>query len=438
MRAALPEETGGNGSTRGTADPATVKEPLARLKQLLEADDGEAADFIVDAKPQLAGVLTSTEIKTLTDRVGKFDFDAALKCLSGIASRSVPQPREQMMSAPDKKLVLIVDDTPTNVAVVSGVLKDSFRTKVATNGEKALAIATGAEKPDLILLDVMMPGMDGYEVCRRLKDNPATRDIPIIFLTAKTEEVDEEKGFDVGAVDYIHKPFSGPIVLARVRTQLALQEALIEAQESRKQADQLLHALLPKKAADEIRAIGTVIPRRYENVAVLFCDVTNFTAYCDKHEPEDVVSRLDALFVIFERITAKHGLEKIKTIGDGFMAAAGLLHKVNDPIGAAGSLRPRDDLDPDRRPSRLGGEGRRSCRPGGRRRGRSGALSVRHLGRHRQRGRPHGRHERAGKRRRHQGDLRPDRQRFRRRSAGELDVKGKGAISVFGLRLRRA
>ena len=239
------------------------------------------------------------------------------------------------MSTADKKLVLIVDDTPTNVAVVSGVLKDSFKTKIATNGEKALAIANGAEKPDLILLDVMMPGMDGYEVCRRLKDSPATRDIPIIFLTAKTEEVDEEKGFDVGAVDYIHKPFSAPIVLARVRTQLALQEALSQARDARNQADQLLHALLPKIAADEIRSIGTVIPRRYENVAVLFCDVTNFTAYCDQHEPEDVVSRLDALFVIFERITAKHGLEKIKTIGDGFMAVAGLLSKIDDPVGAA-------------------------------------------------------------------------------------------------------
>src|SRR5215475_11111999 len=239
------------------------------------------------------------------------------------------------MSIVTKKLLLIVDDMPTNVAVLSGLLGDSFRTKVATNGEKALAIATGSEKPDLILLDVMMPGMDGYEVCRKLKDNPGTRDIPIIFLTAKIDEVDEEKGFDVGAVDYIHKPFSGPIVLARVRTQLALQEALTEAKEARNQADQLLHALLPKKAADEIRSIGTVIPRRYENVTVLFCDVTNFTAYCDKHEPEDVVSRLDALFVIFERIAAKHGLEKIKTIGDGFMAAAGLLHKVKDPVGAA-------------------------------------------------------------------------------------------------------
>ena len=239
------------------------------------------------------------------------------------------------MSGSDRKLILVVDDTPTNVAVVSGLLKDLFRTKVATNGEKALAIATAADKPDLILLDVMMPGMDGYEVCRRLKADPITREIPVIFLTAKIDSLDEEKGFEVGAVDYIHKPFSGPIVLARVKTQLALQAALAEAQEARQQADQLLHALLPKIAADEIRSIGTVIPRRYENVAVLFCDVTNFTSYCDKHEPEDVVSRLDALFVIFERIAAKHGLEKIKTIGDGFMAAAGLLHHVDDPVRSA-------------------------------------------------------------------------------------------------------
>jgi class 3 adenylate cyclase len=223
-----------------------------------------------------------------------------------------------MTHGSDNKLVLIVDDTPTNVGVISGVLKGAYRTKVATNGEKALVLASAAEKPDLILLDVMMPGMDGYEVCRRLKANPVTRDIPVIFLTAKTDAIDEENGFEVGAVDYIHKPFSGPIVLARVRTQLALQDAL-----------------LPKKAADEIRSIGTVIPRRYDNVAVLFCDVTNFTSYCDKHEPEDVVSRLDALFVIFERVTARHGLEKIKTIGDGFMAAGGLLQQVADPIGSA-------------------------------------------------------------------------------------------------------
>jgi CheY-like chemotaxis protein len=136
------------------------------------------------------------------------------------------------MSSPDRKLVLIVDDSPTNVAVVSGMLKDLFRTKIATDGEKALAVATSAEKPDLILLDVVMPDMDGFEVCRRLKANLDTREIPIIFLTAKTDAVDEVKGFEVGAVDYIHKPFSAPIVLARVKTQLALQAALVQAREA--------------------------------------------------------------------------------------------------------------------------------------------------------------------------------------------------------------
>ena len=133
------------------------------------------------------------------------------------------------MSNSGQKLILIVDDTPTNLSVISGLLKDSFRTKVATSGDKALAIAAGAEKPDLILLDVIMPGMDGFEVCRRLKASPDTSEIPVIFLTAKTDAVDEVKGFEVGAVDYIHKPISAPVVLARVKTQLALQEALVQA-----------------------------------------------------------------------------------------------------------------------------------------------------------------------------------------------------------------
>jgi len=136
------------------------------------------------------------------------------------------------MSSRDGKLVLIVDDTPTNVAVLSGLMKGSYRTRVATNGEKALAIAAGPEKPDLILLDVMMPDMDGFEVCRRLKANPDTCEIPVIFLTARTDEVDEVKGFEVGAVDYIHKPFSAPIVLGRIKTQLALQAAFAETHQA--------------------------------------------------------------------------------------------------------------------------------------------------------------------------------------------------------------
>ena len=235
----------------------------------------------------------------------------------------------------ENNLVLIVDDTPTNVSIIANVLQGKFKTKIATNGEKALALAQATDKPDLILLDVEMPGMDGYEVCRRLKGAPSTANIPVIFLTGKTEHEDEKMGFEVGAVDYIHKPFSTEIVLARVQTHLSLQAAIRTAEEATKEADILLHALLPEKAAEEIKTIGTVIPRRFENVAVLFCDVANFTAYCDNHEPEDVVARLDALFVIFERLSQKYNLEKIKTIGDCFMSAAGLLNDVDDPLRAA-------------------------------------------------------------------------------------------------------
>src|SRR5271154_1402190 len=99
-----------------------------------------------------------------------------------------------------QKTILIVDDTPINLGVISGALKDSYKTKVATNGEKALAIAGAEDKTDLILLDVMMPEMDGYEVCRRLKADPATSEIPVIFLTGQIGEEDEMKGFEVGAV----------------------------------------------------------------------------------------------------------------------------------------------------------------------------------------------------------------------------------------------
>lgn len=123
-----------------------------------------------------------------------------------------------------KPSILIVDDIPDNIDVLNGILHDDYQIKVAINGERALKIASGENPPDLILLDVMMPGMDGYEVCRRLKDNIATRDIPVIFVTAKSEVEDETEGFALGAVDYITKPVSPPLVKARVKTHLALYD----------------------------------------------------------------------------------------------------------------------------------------------------------------------------------------------------------------------
>ncbi|MBX3649958.1 MAG: two-component system response regulator [Burkholderiales bacterium] len=125
----------------------------------------------------------------------------------------------------EKPSVLIVDDTPENLTLMNGLLKDVYRTRVANNGERALKLAATDPLPDIILLDIMMPGIDGYEVCRRLKADPLTADIPVIFLTAKTQIEDEQAGFDVGCVDYITKPISPPIVMARVKTQLILKHA---------------------------------------------------------------------------------------------------------------------------------------------------------------------------------------------------------------------
>ncbi|HTS65850.1 MAG TPA: SpoIIE family protein phosphatase [Candidatus Acidoferrales bacterium] len=123
-----------------------------------------------------------------------------------------------------KKLVLVVDDAPANIRVVNEILHDIYKVKIATSGPKALELANATPSPDLILLDVVMPEMDGYEVCTRLKAETATRDIPVIFLTGQTETTDETRGFEVGAVDYIHKPFSPAVVAARVHTHLTLRE----------------------------------------------------------------------------------------------------------------------------------------------------------------------------------------------------------------------
>ena len=119
--------------------------------------------------------------------------------------------------------LLIVDDSPENLRVLGELLKPHYRVRVSNSGEKALRIATAQPQPDMIILDVMMPEMDGYEVMRRLHADPATREIPVIFVTAREGTDDEELGLTLGAVDYIAKPIRPAIVLSRVRTQLELK-----------------------------------------------------------------------------------------------------------------------------------------------------------------------------------------------------------------------
>jgi len=127
------------------------------------------------------------------------------------------------MDAGARHTILVVDDTPEIVDILSVILQPDYRVKVATRGKKALEIASSEELPDLILLDIMMPEMDGFETCSALKANERTRDIPVIFLTALTEATEEEIGLGLGAVDYINKPFTPALIKARVRNHLELK-----------------------------------------------------------------------------------------------------------------------------------------------------------------------------------------------------------------------
>ena len=124
----------------------------------------------------------------------------------------------------DQATVLVVDDTPENIDLLVAILKDDYKVKAARNGEQGLKIARLQNAPDLILLDIMMPGIDGFEVCKKLKEDPTTCDIPVIFVTAKISTEDEIHGFELGAVDYITKPISPPVVQARVKTHIALHD----------------------------------------------------------------------------------------------------------------------------------------------------------------------------------------------------------------------
>ena len=134
-----------------------------------------------------------------------------------------------------KETILIVDDAPENVALLSAMLKERYRTKVATSGARALEVAASDSPPDLILLDIVMPEMDGYEVCRRLKASVHTRQIPIIFLSALTDTIDKLRAFRAGAVDFVVKPFHPEEVGARVETHLKMNRLQRELEKANQQ-----------------------------------------------------------------------------------------------------------------------------------------------------------------------------------------------------------
>jgi len=220
-------------------------------------------------------------------------------------------------SAATDTRILIVDDTPANIQSLAAILKSKgYLISAATNGKQALEVLARMQ-PDLILLDVMMPEMDGFETCRQLKAAEQWRHIPVIFLTAKTETADIVQGFELGAVDYVAKPFNAHELLARVHTHLTMDRL-------RRENERLLLNILPESVANRLKSGDERIADRFEEVTVLFADIVGFTELAATMPAHVLVELLNDLFTRFDLAAEKLGIEKIKTIGDAYMAVCGL------------------------------------------------------------------------------------------------------------------
>ena len=235
--------------------------------------------------------------------------------------------------------LLVVDDNEMNRDMLSRRLeRQGHRVAIAENGRQALEMIR-AEPFDLMLLDIMMPEMNGYQVLEQLKADPALRHIPVIMISAVDEVESVVRCIELGADDYLPKPFNPVLLKARLGASLEKkrmrdqeQAHLNQIEAEKKRADDLLRVILPASVVEELKTTNAVKPRRFDNVAVMFCDIVEFTSYCDQRSPEEVIPHLQQLVEAFEELAVKHGLQKIKTVGDSFMTTAGLLEAVENPV----------------------------------------------------------------------------------------------------------
>ena len=245
--------------------------------------------------------------------------------------------------------VLVVDDDEANRSLLLDEL-DYI-------GCRGIAVASGCEALaaldryaiDVILLDILMPDMDGFEVLRNLRNDPARRLMPVVMISALSDLVNVVRCIEMGADDYLPKPFDPILLKARISSCMQkkrwqdqeavyltrLKRQLVEIERERARADALLEAVLPPAALRELKRTGSIAPRRHERVAVLFADIVDFTRYSESHRPEDLVANLDRLIEACEHALAEEGLEKIKTIGDGLVATGNLSQRHRDPVMAA-------------------------------------------------------------------------------------------------------
>ena len=228
--------------------------------------------------------------------------------------------------------ILVVDDTPANIQVLSSTLKaKGYQISVATNGRQALEVVARL-RPDLILLDVMMPEMDGFETCRRLKESAATNDIPVIFLTARTETTDIVQGFEVGAVDYVAKPFNAHELLARVNTHLTmdqLRRSLAGKNTELARAHELVRRAFGRYVSEEVAASILQSPEGLEmggeerEVTILMSDLRGFTALAARLAPHEVIEFLNLYLEAMVDVISRYEGTIDEIIGDAVLVIFG-------------------------------------------------------------------------------------------------------------------
>lgn len=289
----------------------------------------------------VGGVAPGSQQTTLVNQLGETQAAASMsgggwknsfEASARLARLAIPDADAKTVE-PERRTgsVLVVDDSPTSRELLAHQLRQAGNTvEVAGTASEALDLVWQQEF-DVILLDVLLPDSDGIAVLEELREKGALERLSVLMISAVEETSSVAACIERGAEDFLPKPVSPALLRARLGACLEkkflrdkARHHLVQLAAEGRRANDLLRVLLPDPIADELQSSGTIAPRRLDNVAVVFADIVGFTAYCDRHSPEEVLISLQDLFTRFEQLALEFGVQKIKTIGDSFMGAAGL------------------------------------------------------------------------------------------------------------------